>query len=157
MEVVSDLPPNVLVSLDPSFDNLNFDTDEVFSDLDDFPVADGEVDGNLIDAADLNSDFDGDNDILFTDSGEDSIDVFQAFEHNPIDADEDDILLTGGNNSLVEDSETDNNLITGGLDGDRFWLATDQTNLSATSNIITDFSSAEEDTISLINTSLDFF
>ncbi len=74
-------------------------------------------------------------------------------------------MLTGGDNCLVENSEADNffvgapenNLITDGLNGDRFRLATDQTNLSATSNIITDFSSLEEDTIGLVNTSLDFF
>ena len=72
---VADLPPNVLVSLDPSFDNLDYDADEVFSSLD-IPEADAEVESvfasaenDLIDAADINSDFDGNNDILFTGSG----------------------------------------------------------------------------------------
>ncbi len=170
---VSDLPPNVLVSLDPSFDNLDFDADELFSSLDDTPLADesvetvfGSVGSDLIDAADLNSDFDGDNDILFTGSGDDLIDVSQAFGHNRIyGGDGDDILLAGDNNRLVGDSGEDiffvgtgegNNLISGGLDADRFWILTGEGNLPGMANIITDFSSTEGDVIGLANTSLDF-
>ncbi|WP_144870165.1 nucleoside hydrolase, partial [Hyella patelloides] len=97
---VADLPPNVLVSLDPSFDNLDFDADEVFSYLGEIPVIDAEVEivfgsaeGDIIDAADLNSDFDGNNDILFTGSGNDLIDASVAFGHNRIYAGEDDDIL----------------------------------------------------------------
>ncbi len=50
----------------------------------------------------------------------------------------------------------ENNLITGGMDADQFWLVTDESNLPATPNIITDFSSAEGDVMGLANTSLDF-
>ena len=171
-EAVEDLPPNVLLSLDPSFDNLDYDADEVFSDLEDLEVPDAEVetvfgslDDDLIDAADLNGDFDGNNDILFAGSGDDLIDVSQALGHNRICAGGgDDILLAGSNNRLVGDAGEDkffvgsgeNNLVTGGMDADEFWLVTDQSNLPATPNIITDFSSAEGDVMGLANTSLDF-
>lgn len=171
-EVIPDSTPNVLVSLDPSFDNLNYDADEIFSYLEDLEVADTEVesvfgslDDDLIDAADLNSDFDGNNDILFTGSGDDLIDVSQAFGHNRIYAgDGDDILLAGSNNRLVGDSGEDkffvgmgeNNLITGGVDADQFWLVTDESNLPAAANSITDFNSVEGDVIGLANTSLNF-
>ena len=168
---VADLSPNVLVSLDPSFDNLDYDADEVFTYLEDLAVADAEVetvfgslDDDLIDAA-VNGDFDGNNDILFTGSGDDLIDVSQAFGHNRIYAgDGDDILLAGSNNRLVGDAGEDkffvgmedNNLITGGSDADQFWLVTDETNLPATPNIITDFNSVEADVIGLANANLGF-
>ena len=169
-EAIADLPPNVLVSLDPSFDNLDYDADEVFSYLEDLEVADAEVEtafgsvnDDLIDAADLNSDFDGNNDILFTGSGDDLIDASQAFGHNRIyGGDGDDILLAGNNNRLVGDSGADvffvgtgegNNLITGGDDADRFWILIDA--VPATPNTITDFNSAEGDVIGIANISQD--
>ena len=169
-EAVPDLPPNVLVSLDPSFENLDYDADGVFSYLEDLEVADAEVEtvfgslgDDLIDAA-IDSDFDGNNDILFTGSGDDLIDVSQAFGHNRIYAGGgDDILLAGSNNRLVGDAGEDkffvgtgdHNLITGGRDADQFWLVTDESNLPA-ANIITDFSSIEGDVIGLANTNLNF-
>ena len=162
-----------MVSLDPSFDNLDYDADEVFSDLENIPEADTEIEsvfgtaGNdLIDAADLNSDFDGNNDILFTGSGDDLIDTSQAFGHNRIYAGEgDDLLLAGSNDRLVGDAGADiffvgmgegNNLITGGNNADQFWILTDEANLPTTANTITDFNSAEGDVIGLANTSLGF-
>ena len=168
---VPDLPPNVEVSLDPSFDNLDFDADEVFSYLEDIPEADTEVEtifgsdsGDLIDAADINSDFDGNNDILFTGSGDDLIDASQAFGHNRIyGGDGDDIMLASNDNRLIGDSGADvffigtgsgNNLITGGDDADQFWILTDT--VPATANTITDFNSADGDAIGIANTSLDF-
>ena len=168
---VPDLPPNVEVSLDPSFDNLDFDADEVFSYLEDIPEADTEVEtvfgsdsGDLIDAADINSDFDGNNDILFTGGGDDSIDASQALGHNRIyGGDGDDILLAGSNNRLVGDSGADvffvgtgkgNNLITGGDNADQFWILTDAVPDKA--NIITDFDSAQGDVVGIANTSVDF-
>lgn len=171
-EPVEGLPPNVLVSLDPSFENIDYDADDVFSYLEDLPQADAEIEtvfgtvgDDLMDAADSNQ-FDGNNDILFTGSGDDLIDVSQTFGHNRIYAGAgDDILLAGGNNRLVGDSGTDiflvgtgdgNNLLTGGKDADRFWLVTDETNLPATANTITDFSSTQGDVLGLANTSLDF-
>lgn len=170
---VPDLPPNVLVSLDPSFDNLDYDADELFSSLENVPEADTEVEtvfgsaGNdLIDAADLNNDFDGNNDILFTGSGDDLIDASQAFGHNRIyGGDGNDILFAGSNNRLVGDSESDvffvgtgsgNNLITGGADNDQFWILTDEADLPTTANTITDFDGEEGDVIGLANTSLSF-
>lgn len=170
-EAISDLSPNVLVSLDPSFDNLDYDADDVFSYLYDIPVADpeietvfGSLDDDLIDAADLNGDFDGNNDILFTGSGNDLIDASQALGHNRIYAGKgDDILLSSSNNRLVGDAGEDrffvgreNNLITGGADADQFWLVTDESNLPTAANTITDFSSAAGDIIGFANTSLNF-
>ena len=168
---VEDLPPNVLVSLDPSFNNLDYDADEVFSYLE-LEVADAEVetvfgslDDDLIDAADLDGDFDGNNDLLFTGSGDDLVDVSQAFGHNRIYAGSgDDILFTGSNNRLVGNAGEDkffvgmgeNNLITGGSDADQFWLVTDENNLPTAANIITDFNSTEGDVIGFANTSLEF-
>ena len=167
---VLDLPPNVQVSLNPSFDNLDFDADEVFSYLEDVPEADSEVeiifgsdDGDLIDAADINSDFDGNNDILFTGGGDDLIDASQAFGHNRIyGGDGDDILLASNDNRLIGDAGADvffvgagsGNLITGGDDADQFWIFTDK--VPAAPNTITDFNSAEGDVIGIANTSLDF-
>ena len=170
---VPDLPPNVLVSLDPSFDNLDFDADEVFAYLEDLPLPDTEVEtvfgteeGDLLDASDLNTDFDGNNDILFAGNGDDLIDVSQAFGHNRIYAGAgDDILFAGNNNRLIGDSGTDLffvgtgegcNLITGGEDDDQFWIVTDEGDLPTETNIITDFNSAEGDLIGFANTSLDF-
>ena len=172
-EAILDEPPNVLVSLDPSFDNLDYDADEVFSYLEDLAVADTEVetvfgslDDDLIDTADLNGDFDGNNDILFTGSGDDLIDVSQAFGHNRIYAGGgDDILLAGNNNRLIGDSGSDiffigtgegGNTITGGADNDQFWILTDEADLPTTVNTITDFDSKEGDVIGLANTSLGF-
>ena len=167
-----DLPPNIQVSLDPSFDNLDYDADEVFAYLEDIAEVDAEVetvfgsiDGDIIDAADLNSDFDGNNDILFTGNGDDLIDVSLALGHNRLYAgDGDDILLAGSNNRLVGDAGADvffvgrgegNNLITGGEDADQFWILTDEA-LPTAANIITDFNRAEGDVIGFANTSLDF-
>ncbi len=109
---------------------------------------------------------DGNNDILFAGSGEDLIDVSQAFGHNRIYAgDGNDILLAGSNNRLVGDSGADiffvgtgdgNNLITGGTDADQFWIVTDETNLPAAGNTITDFSRTEGDVLGLANTDLGF-
>ncbi len=47
---VADLPPNVLVSLDPSFDNIDFDASEVFSALDEteLPTVSFNVDKTVI-------------------------------------------------------------------------------------------------------------
>lgn len=170
---VPELPPNVLVSLNPSFDNLDFTADEVFSYLDDLPVADAQVEtvfgslaNDIFDAAELNTDFDGNNDMLFAGSGDDLIDVSQSFGDNRIYAGSgDDILLAGSNNRLIGDSGEDrffvgmgegNNLITGGKDADQFWILTDEGDLPVEANTITDFNSLEEDVIGLANTSLDF-
>lgn len=170
---VPGLPPNTLVSLDPSFENLDFTAAEVFSYLETIPVADtevetvfGSVDDDLFDPGDLNSDFDGNNDILFAGSGDDLVDVSQAFGHNRIYAGSgDDILLAGSNNRLVGDSGEDiffvgmgkgDNTVTGGKDADQFWILVDEGDLPDKENIVTDFSSAEGDIIGLANTNLDF-
>ena len=165
-------PPNVQVSLDPSFDNLDFAADEVFSVFENTPEADTETEiifgsdnDDIIDAADLNNDFDGNNDILFTGGGNDLIDVSQAFGHNRLYAGGgDDTLLAGNNNRLAGDAGADaffvgtgegNNLVTGGDGADQFWILTEES-VPTTANVITDFDSAEGDVIGIANTSLDF-
>lgn len=170
---VPDLSPNVLVSLDPSFENLEYDADGVFSYLENLPVPDAEIEtvfgsesGDLLDAADLNTDFDGNNDILFAGSGDDLIDVSQAFGHNRIYAGSgDDVLLAGSNNRLVGESGSDlifvgtgegNNIVTGGADADQFWIFTDEEDFPTEANIITDFNSSDGDVIGFANSNLDF-
>ena len=164
---VEDLPPNVLVSLDPSFNNLDYDADELFSyielEVGAVETVFGSLEDDVIDAADINNDFDGNNDVLFTGSGDDLVDVSYAFGHNRIYAGSgNDILLAGSNNRLVGGAGEDifigmgENLITGGTDADQFWLVTDENNLPPAANIITDFDSTEGDVIGFANTSLEF-
>ncbi|WP_052055497.1 nucleoside hydrolase [Myxosarcina sp. GI1] len=169
---VPDLPPNTLVSLDPSFDNLSFTADEVFSYLEELPTVDesietvfGSVGDDLIDSSELNSDFDGNNDILFAGSGDDLIDASLAFGHNRIYAGGgDDILLAGSNNRLIGNLGKDtffigtgsNNLVTGGVGADQFWILSEEGSFPTKPNVITDFKSSEGDVIGFANTSLDF-
>ena len=164
---VEDLPPNVLVSLDPSFNNLDYDADELFSyielEVGAVETVFGSLEDDVIDAADINNDFDGNNDVLFTGSGDDLVDVSYAFGHNRIYAGSgNDILLAGSNNRLVGGAGEDifigmgENLITGGTDADQFWLVTDESNLPTAANIITDFDSTQGDVIGFANTSLEF-
>ena len=167
---VPDLPPNVEVALDPSFDNLDFEESETFSYLEDIPAADTEVEtvfgsdaDDLIDAADLNGNFDGNHDLLFTGGGNDLIEVSQTFGHNRIYAGNGDDILLASNNRLVGDAGVDifwvgirgNNLVTGGENADKFWILTDES-IPTTANVITDFDRSEGDVVGLANTSLNF-
>ncbi|GFE69197.1 esterase-like activity of phytase family protein [Chroococcus sp. FPU101] len=109
--------------------------------------------------------FVGEGQILFTGSGDDTVDVTFAIGGNRIDLGSgDDILFAGANNRILAGSGNDtlfvgsgggNNLITGGLGVDQFWIVTDEEDLSDQENIITDFT-AGTDVIGFANTNLTF-
>ncbi len=110
----------------------------------------------------------GDNQILFTGSGDDTVDITFASggESSRIDLGSgDDVIFAGSNHRIIAGSGNDilflgsgegNNIITGGDgDRDRFWLVTDTHDLPSQKNTITDFSPSE-DVIGFANTTLGF-
>ncbi len=119
-----------------------------------------------LDAADPSDNFDGNNDTVFTGSGNDLIDASQGVGLNRIDAgSDDDTLIAGTNNRILGGSGEDwffvgtgggGNLITGGTEADQFWIITDEMELPTVANTITDFNPDEEDVIGFANTSLTF-
>ncbi len=119
-----------------------------------------------LDAADPSDNFDGNNDTVFTGSGNDLIDASQGVGLNRIDAgSDDDTLIAGTNNRILGGSGEDwffvgtgggGNLIIGGTEADQFWIITDEMELPTVANIITDFNPDEEDVIGFANTSLTF-
>ncbi|MDJ0569073.1 MAG: FG-GAP-like repeat-containing protein [Pleurocapsa sp. MO_192.B19] len=110
--------------------------------------------------------FDGDKQILFTGSSDDTVDVSLAPGGNRIDLGSgDDLLFAGTNNRILAGAGDDllfggygggNNVITGGSGMDQFWIVTDVIDLPAKANIITDFTIEQQDVIGFANTSLDF-
>ncbi|GFE71397.1 alkaline phosphatase [Chroococcus sp. FPU101] len=109
--------------------------------------------------------FVGDLQILFTGSGNDTVDVTFASGGNRLDLGSgDDTLFAGANNRILAGSGDDtlfvgssggNNVITGGVGSDQFWVVTDSEDLPDMANIITDFTSGV-DVIGFANTSLNF-
>ncbi|MEM8777509.1 MAG: esterase-like activity of phytase family protein [Cyanobacteria bacterium P01_G01_bin.49] len=109
--------------------------------------------------------FIGDSQLLFAGAGDDFVDVTFAPGDNRIDLGSgDDIVLAGTNNRILGGSGQDllflnsgggNNVVTGGTESDQFWLVTDEEDLPAEANIITDFVSGE-DVIGFGTTSLSF-
>ncbi len=109
--------------------------------------------------------FVGDNQNLFTGSGDDIVDLSLAPGSNRIDLGSGDDLLFGGtNNRIIAGSGDDslfvgsgggNNTITGGAGMDQFWLVTDTVDLPTEANTITDFT-IDEDVIGFGTTNLDF-
>ena len=101
---------------------------------------------------------------LFTGSGNDTVDVSLADGGNRIDLGSDnDTLFAGTNNRILAGSGDDilflgnssgNNVVTGAMGADQFWIVTD-TGALATNNTITDFT-AGEDVIGFANTDLSF-
>lgn len=114
--------------------------------------------------------FIGDNQILFTGSGNDSVDITFA----PGGATSrvnlgsgDDYLFAGSNHRILAGSGDDillfgsgegNNVITGNGGNDQFWVVTDAVDLPAKPNVITDFNKkdGEKDVIGFADTDLDF-
>ena len=129
----------------------------------------GSFEADFFDTAIPNEEqFVGDNQILFTGSGDDTIDITFASggESSRIDLGSgDDVLFAGSNHRIIAGSGNDilflgsgegNNIITGGEgDSDRFWLVTDTHDLPSQKNTITDFSPSE-DVIGFANTTLGF-
>lgn len=109
--------------------------------------------------------FVGENQILFTGSGNDTVDSTQALGNNRIDLGSGDDLLFGGtgdrllagsgNDILFLSGGEGGNFVTGGEGADQFWLSTDDQDLPETAQIITDFTAAE-DVIGFAATSLTF-
>ena len=112
--------------------------------------------------------FVGNNQIIFTGSGNDLVDITFApgGEISRVDLGSgDDVIFAGSNHRIIAGAGMDlmflgagegNNLITGGVgETDQFWLVTDAADLPTQANIITDFTIAE-DVIGFGNTNLDF-
>ena len=109
--------------------------------------------------------FVGDNQKLYTSSGNDEVDVTFAPGDNRIDLGSGDDLLYGGtdnrilagpgDDTLFVGSGGGNNTITGDSGMDQFWLVTDPGALPTEENIITDFTSGE-DVIGFGGTGSDF-
>ncbi len=110
--------------------------------------------------------FVGDNQLLFAGSGDDFVDVTFAPGGNRLDLGSgDDIVIAGTNNRILAGKGDDlifvgtgggDNLITGGLGADQFWIVTDEGDLPLVANTITDFKISEGDVIGFAATSLDF-
>ncbi len=98
--------------------------------------------------------FVGDNQKLYTSSGNDEVDVTFAPGDNRIDLGSSDDLLYGGtDNRILAGSGDDalfvgsgggNNTITGDSGMDQFWLVTDPGALPTEENVVTDFTSGED-------------
>lgn len=113
------------------------------------------------------SEFIGDNQVLFTGGGNDTVDVTFApgGDNSRIDLGSgDDLLFGGSNHRILGESGDDvfflgsgegNNVVTGGVDSDQFWLLTDTLQLPSIPNVITDFTSGE-DVIGFGNSNFEF-
>ncbi|MFB2768962.1 esterase-like activity of phytase family protein [Pelatocladus sp. BLCC-F211] len=110
--------------------------------------------------------FFGDNQYLFTGDGNDIVDVSIFGSGNKIDTgNDDDIVLAGtknlinggpGNDELYIGIGGGENIVTGGEGADQFWIVTDETDLPANPNTITDFNSTEKDVIGFANVSFTY-
>lgn len=111
--------------------------------------------------------FVGNNQILFTGGGNDTVDITFApgGELSRVDLGSGDdilfgasnhrIIAGGGNDILFLGSGEGNNIVTGGGASDQFWLVTDTLDLPTLENRITDFV-ITEDVIGFANTNLGF-
>ncbi|TFI52805.1 glycerophosphodiester phosphodiesterase [Mastigocladus laminosus UU774] len=110
--------------------------------------------------------FIGDNQKLFTGDGNDIVDVSIFGSNNQIDTgNDDDIVLAGTKNLINTGSGNDElyvgvgggqNIVTGGEGSDEFWIVTDETDLPAKPNTITDFNITEKDVIGFANISFTY-
>ncbi|MDJ0511216.1 MAG: phytase [Crocosphaera sp.] len=111
------------------------------------------------------TEFIGDEQNLFTGSGDDYVDVTFAPGGNRIDLGSgNDFLFAGTNNRIIAGSGNDtlffgsaggDNVITGGSGEDQFWIVTDSVDFPTETNTITDFTIGE-DVIGLATTDLGF-
>jgi glycerophosphoryl diester phosphodiesterase len=152
--------------IDPDANTSSFTIEDTSQSL--FPKTVFGTDGNdLFDAAfPENTQFNGDNQILFTGSGVDYVDVTLAAGRNRIDLGSDEDILLGGNKDRILAGSGDDvmflgsgegrNLVTGGEGSDIFWLVTDANDLPEKRSIITDFQPLENDLLGFGNTDLSF-
>lgn len=122
---------------------------------------------DLFDAAFPNDkQFVGDNQILFTGSGNDLVDVSLAVGGNIIRTESGaDLIFAGSDNRIDGGSDNDlfflgsgdgNNQVTGNAGADQFWITQDDTVLPLNPNLIGDYSTSEGDVIGFGVTNLTF-
>lgn len=126
-------------------------------------VTAGSAENDNLDSALMDNGFTGNNQILFTGSGMDTIDISQVGSNSRIDTGSgDDIVFVGTNNRIILGDGDDKlfistsgggNRITGGEGADQFWLYTDEGAIPNNPNIISDFN-PDEDVIGFLNTTL---
>jgi hypothetical protein len=108
--------------------------------------------------------FAGEEQNLFTGSGDDTVDVSVMGEGNRIDTGSgDDLVFAGTNNRIILGAGDDiifagsgegGNNITGGMGADQFWLITDIDEIPAMSNKFSDFKASQGDVIGFANSGL---
>ncbi|MBR8827175.1 MAG: 5'-nucleotidase C-terminal domain-containing protein [Gomphosphaeria aponina SAG 52.96 = DSM 107014] len=151
---------------DERIQNLNFREDTIIDEGESSlpEVVFGTVEDDLFDAAFPDEkQFVGAAQILFTGSGNDTVDVSQVGSDNRLDTGSgDDVIFAGTNNRILAGMGDDlifaaggDNVITGGMGADQFWLILDTGDLPAMVNIITDFE-VENDVIGFANSGLSF-
>ncbi|MEM8779027.1 MAG: alkaline phosphatase, partial [Cyanobacteria bacterium P01_G01_bin.49] len=126
----------------------------------------GTSDGDMFDTAVPDSDFVGDNQILFAGSGDDMVDTSTAVGGNRIDlgsgndlyfaGTSDRVLAGSGDDILFLGTGNGENIVTGDMGADQFWLSIDDEDLPTMASIITDFDAAEGDVFGFGATSLTF-
>ena len=152
--------PDVSPEEDTRIQNLGFREDTVLDDVIEMPEplpsnvfgtsGDDDFDTEVPD----DKQFRGDEQRLFTGSGNDRVDVTFAPGGNRIDLGSgDDLIFAGTDNRIIAGSGDDilflgsaggNNLVTGGAGSDQFWIVTDTIELPTEANTITDFISGED-------------
>lgn len=169
---VADTP----VAEDQRIQNLDFREDTVLEDTPPSPelpkVVFGTPQDDVFDTEDPTDKefFIGDNQILFTGSGNDTVDITFA-PGGPTSrvnlGSGDDYLFAGSNHRILAGSGDDilffgsaegNNVITGSGGSDQFWAVTDAVDLPSKPTVITDFNKkeGEKDVIGFADTDLDF-
>ncbi|ELR97074.1 bifunctional metallophosphatase/5'-nucleotidase [Gloeocapsa sp. PCC 73106] len=161
------------VSQDERIQNLAFRDDTILGDSPTLPIEGPTTvfgtSGNDVFESEVptNQGFIGANQILFTGSGNDSVDITFApgGDNSRLDLGSgNDLLFAGSDHRILAGSGDDilflgsgggNNIVTGGSDSDQFWLVTDILDLPAVVNTITDFTLGE-DVIGFANTDLGF-
>jgi hypothetical protein len=155
-------------SQDTRIQSLAFRSDTVLNGIAPFPTTVNGTSGNdIFDAASRDGkQFIGNNQILNTGRGDDTVDVRFAVGGNNIrTASGNDIVYVGTNNRIdtgVGDdvlflgSAGGNNIVTGGTGSDRFWITEDDDLLPANPNIIADYKANQGDLIGFFETSLSF-
>ncbi len=129
------------------------------------PTIVGTPGDDYFDAAANDTEFNGDNQILLTEGGNDTVDVAVAMGGNRINLGSGEDTAFAGQNNRIDGGLGDdtffvgtgggNNTLTGGEGEDDFVIVTDEQDLPTQPNIITDFNLAE-DTLSFLNTSFDY-
>jgi 2',3'-cyclic-nucleotide 2'-phosphodiesterase (5'-nucleotidase family)/endonuclease/exonuclease/phosphatase family metal-dependent hydrolase len=155
-------------SEDQRVQSLSFRQDTVLDGITPLPTTvNGTSGDDTFDAASRNGQqFIGNNQILNTGNGNDTVDVRFAVGGNNIrTASGNDIVRAGTNNRIDTGIGDDvvflgsaggNNIVTGGTGQDRFWITENDALLPANPNIIADYKANQGDLIGFFSTSLSF-